>query len=421
VRHATERGRHDHVAIAPDELRPGEVLRNRLAPRRCLAMLALTQFVRDITAGLRWEPPATRAAFVVDDPNLRWPTYGHLSFEELSCSARAHAYHVSIAMVPLDAWPAHPRAVALFRERSAQLSLSIHGNDHDRGELGRLRSEEEALGPVAQALRRVQGFERRTALAVDRVMVPPHERMSEGALAAMLACGYEAFAGTRSYPWIDMGTSPDVPWLTRPDGAHALIGWGSAVLMPGGFPLLMRIPLEHAGEELVMRAFLGQPVILYGHHDLLEHGPEALETAAAAINRLGDTRWSSLAGIARAAVESRRRGDVLELRMLGRHVCVDVPSWADELLIDLTALCVPEGAQLLVRRPGAGPSVIGTHVGRARLAVERPGRVELSLPSALDPRSVPAPRRRLSPVARRLASEVRPRTRQVAVRRRWGT
>ncbi|MGH2870795.1 MAG: hypothetical protein ACRDNK_24900, partial [Solirubrobacteraceae bacterium] len=416
VRRANEAGFHDHVAIAPDELATGEALRSRLAPERCLAVLSLAQFVRDLTGERRWQLPSTRAAFVIDDPNLRRPTYGHISYEELSGSAAVHNYHVSIAMVPLDARPAHPRAVALFRDRQEQISLCIHGNDHYGGELARMRSEDEGLAHVAQALRRVQSFERRTEIAVDRVMVPPHESMSRLAVAALLACGYEAFAGTRTFPW--MTTSPDLSWLTRPTDADALTGWGSSMLMPGGFPLLVRMPFEHAREEVVLRAFLGQPVVLYGHHDVMEHGPGGLESAATAINRLGDIQWSSLAGIARGAVEWRRSGNVLQLRMLGRRVQFDVPSWAGEVVIDTTDLALPESARLLVRGCGIEKTTFGADTP-ARLPIARSGRLQLSLGAAVDAQLVPAPPRRLRPVARRLAAEAR--ARHVAGRRRRRT
>ena len=73
--------------------------------------------------------------------------------------------------------------------------------------------------------------------------------------------------------------------------------------MAGGLPVLLRADFAlHPREDLVLRAFLGQPLILYGHHELLREGPSALTEAAAAIDRLGDVRWSSLAEIAGASI-----------------------------------------------------------------------------------------------------------------------
>jgi hypothetical protein len=286
-----------HVACAPAELDPTEALRERLRPGRCLALLTLVHFLGDLTAHLRPSPPMLRAAFVIDDPNLRRPRYGHLDYAELLRHARGHGYHLSVAMVPLDARFAHPRAVRLFREGAAHLSLCVHGNDHDGPELGRPRLDAEAMAIVAQALRRTTAFEQRTGIAVDRVMVPPHERLSEPVARALYACGFQAVTTTRPYPWV--ADTSDRSWLTRPPAVGPLAAWGPIDVIAGGLSVLLRADFrEHPREDLALRAFLGQPLILYGHHDLLAGGPEALAAAAAEIDRLGDVEWSSLGDIA---------------------------------------------------------------------------------------------------------------------------
>jgi hypothetical protein len=297
------------VSCAPAELHEGEALRERLGPGRCLALLALAHFLGDLTAGPRRELPPLRAAFVIDDPNLHWPSYGHLDYAELLRHARAHGYHLAVAMAPLDGWLAHPRAVRLFREGSAELSVCVHGNDHDGPELGRPRSKAESLALVAQALRRAAAFERRTGVTVDRVMVPPHERVGEPVARALLACGFQALCTTRPYPWT--ATSLGVSWLTRPPDAGPLAAWGPVDVVAGGLPVLLRADFAYPREDLVLRAFLGQPLLLYGHQDLLRHGPDQLAEAAAAIDRLGEVRWSSLASIARAHAPGPPAGGVL--------------------------------------------------------------------------------------------------------------
>ncbi len=190
---------HHEVAIAPPELGVRDALRSRLTPRRSLALLALAQFVRNAIPDLAWETPGIRAAYVIDDPNLRRPTYGHISYADLAASARAHGYHVSIAMVPFDGRWFHRDVVRLFRREQRYLSLCVHGNDHIPDELARPRSLAESSVPAAQAIRRTERFEFRTGLPVDRVMVPPHEWLSEAGAQGLLACGFEAFSGTRPY------------------------------------------------------------------------------------------------------------------------------------------------------------------------------------------------------------------------------
>jgi hypothetical protein len=286
------------TACLPDELAKGEALRERLRPGHSRALLPLARFLAELTAHLRPAPPPLHAAFVIDDPNLRRPRYGHVDYAQLLAHARAHRYHVAIAMVPLDARRAHPRAVEIFRAGARHLSLCIHGNDHDGAELGRLHGDAQARAVVAQALARTAAFERRTGLGVDRVMVPPHERLSEPCARALRAFGFAAVCTTRPYPWV--ADTPEQHWLARPPEAGPLAAWGPVDRVAGGLPVLLRADFAHPREDLALRAFLGQPLILYGHHDLLADGPGALVEAAEQINRLGEVRWRSLGEIARA-------------------------------------------------------------------------------------------------------------------------
>jgi hypothetical protein len=305
------------VGCLPIELGADEALRERLEPGRCLALLALAQFLANIVtdsaarssedsgapsrapgvAGDRSTP--LHAAFLIDDPNLHRPRYGHLYYRELLADARERGYHLSVAMVPFDGWFADRRVARMFREGARQLSVCIHGNVHDGPELSRPRSLEQGLALGAQALRRMAAFERRSGVRVDRVMVPPHEQISEPMARALGACGFHGLCTTRPYPWLV--TSPTEPWLTRPPDAGPLAGWRAAEVVASRLPVLLRADFAlHPREDLVLRAFLGQPLILYGHHDLLRDGPQTLAQAATAIDALGEVRWGSLGEIAHA-------------------------------------------------------------------------------------------------------------------------
>jgi hypothetical protein len=309
-----DRAGRELVCAAPAELAEGEALRDRLAPGRCLALLALTHFLRTVARDSRLHDAQLQAAFVLDDPNLHWPSYGHVSYRELAGDALAHGYHVAVAMVPLDGWLAHPRVVRIFKESQDRLSICVHGNDHNGAELGRVSSDREGVALAGQALQRAGAFERRTGIAVDRVMVPPHEQLSRPAARGLLACGYRAVCVSRPYPWIAVG--PDQSPLVAPPRRGALAGWTPREIVAGGLPLLLRTGFTAPREDLVLRAYLGQPLILYAHHDLLEHGPEVLADAAADINALGDVRWGSLAGMARSGEVERDRGIELTLDAL---------------------------------------------------------------------------------------------------------
>jgi hypothetical protein len=285
---------HEEVAVAPLELGVGEALRSRMMSGRCLALLALVHFLREVRADQRPTPPL-RAAFVIDDPNLHWPSYGHVHFGALACDAQRHGYHVAMATVPLDGWFTHPRVRRLFHDHPAQLSLLIHGRLHYGPELGQLDDVGEATRCAQDALRRVAALERRTGLTLRRVMVPPHERLSPAAAAGLLAAGFEAVTMSRPHPWLGGD------WLSAPPGAGPLVGWQTTDRIAGGLPVLLRNAFSHPRDDLVLRAFLDQPLILYGHQDDLAGGLDVLRDAAAQINALGAVRWGSPADLVRTS------------------------------------------------------------------------------------------------------------------------
>ncbi len=397
------------VCATPAELAPGEALRERLVPGRCLALLALAHFLQAVSRDPRVHMPPLQAAFVLDDPNLHWPSYGHVNYEQISRHALAHNYHVVVAMVPLDGWLAHPRVVRIFKERSAQLSICIHGNDHDGPELGRVTSESKGAALAWHALQRARAFERRTGIPVDKVMVPPHEKLSRSAARGLFVAGYEAASVSRPYPWIAAGDNQSP--LIAPPERGALAGWTSPEIVTGGLPLLLRAGFNAPREDLVLRAFLGQPLILYGHHDLLAHGLEVLSEAAATINALGDVRWGALAEVARAGVQTRLLDQRFDVTMLTRHTTLTVPASVRELRLDARALSPIAGTHLRALVGEHRQPILLTATEIARLNVDGGETVELTLAPTTQMKAVSLPRMRLSPLLRRIVTEGRDRVR----------
>jgi len=277
-----------YVSVFPtEELQEGETLREHLRAGRFMGLVPLLHFLRVLCPELNRSEEPLLASFVIDDPNLHWPSYGFIKYADLIRHASTHRYHVGLAMVPLDGWLVNRRAASLVRANSAFLSLLVHGNDHIARELGRLSTDRNAEPAVGQALRRVAGFERRSGVVVRRVMVPPHGACSEAALRAMFKLGFEAACMSNPYPWRDRLPAPS-----------PLVGWRPVEMVAGGFPVLPRYHIDRPREELVFRALLRQPLILYGHHWDLAQGLEVLEQAAEDVNRLGDVRWGPLDWIA---------------------------------------------------------------------------------------------------------------------------
>ncbi len=379
----------------------GETLREHLKAGRFMGLLPLVHFLGRVAGAEGWTLPAPRASFVVDDPNLHWPSYGYLKYGELIAHARRHGYHMGLATVPLDRWRVDRRAAALVRDNGAELSLLMHGNDHVAQELGRLRSDREAESAIAQALRRTAALERRSGVGIDRVMVPPHSACSEEALRAAFALGIEAACLNQSYPWREGLPAP------TPLGE-----WHPAELVAGGLPMLLRSPLVDPREDLAFRALLGQPLILYGHHWDFADGLDILAQAARDINALGEVRWGPLGSVARSGYATRRVGETLFVRLHARRIAIEVPAGVRELRVFAHEPLGGAGWQRLAHGGSVASMAFEDGLGASEpLPVEAPGRIELTLIAdrPLNPAEVPARAPRPWPLIRRVMVEGRDR------------
>jgi hypothetical protein len=213
---------------------------------------------------------------------------------------------------------------------------------------------------------------------------------------------------TRPYPWVEFEPHS---WLARPEKAGALVGWGPAEFVEG-VPVLLRHPIAgRSSAELALRAFLDQPLVLYGHHEDVVGGPEALLDAVEEVNRLGPTRWCSLSEIAASSFETRRDGSRLAIRLLTRVARIEVPDGIEELTVELPTVGIEPDRQTLL--------VAGRESDPGELLEVEPGsalEIALSPTDAIEAAAVPAPPRRPLAVARRLASEGRDRLRPLAAR-----
>ncbi len=378
----------DRVASALPELGPDQSLRE-LLDERTLAMIALIEFLRAHSAVPT--PPHLRATFLFDDPNLRRPTYGFIDFRRLLEGAEAHGYHASMAMIPLDLRRENAETVELFRLHPARLSATLHGNNHLAGELLRLRDERGALAVAGQALTRAADFERRSGLRIDRVMTPPHGLCSRSAAAALAALGYDALCAIHPLPWRD--GAPGRP----------LAGWEPGEFS-GGCAVIPRVPLGLTGAtELALRGYLGQPLVVYGHHGDLADGLDLLAETAAHINRLGDVHWCSLGEIAASNTATVRRGAELEVHPFAQRVAVPLPAGIDSLTV--AAPRDEEGQLTGWSIDGAPTTAFGAWVDGG----SGPARIRLVPRRTVDLAGVPAPTSSVWPRLRRTATETRDR------------
>ena len=131
--------RHHYVALPPPELNDGEPLFTHFSGQRIACLLPLVLFVRSLAEDQCWELPPLQAAFMFDDPNLHWTSYGFIDYGEMVRHAVAGHYHVSMATIPLDAWFVHPPTSAIFKEEHRPDILAV----------SRERPRVQGAGPVA--------------------------------------------------------------------------------------------------------------------------------------------------------------------------------------------------------------------------------------------------------------------------------
>ena len=211
----------------------------------------------------------------------------------------------------MPAW-AHKPTVELFQARRDRLSLVFHGNNHVKRELMQPQTRTAAVSLTAQALRRVQRFEHRTGLGVDRVMMPPHGMAARTITQALSGFGFDSLCAIHPLPWTE-----------APPAERPLLGWWPGEFVEG-CAVIPRIPLSSSATDIALRAFMDHPVVLYGHHDDLADGLGILARAADAVNRLGEARWLSSEAVATSNYATRRAGNVLVVRPYSRRLEVDL-------------------------------------------------------------------------------------------------
>jgi hypothetical protein len=390
------------ASALPLELEDHEFLRDHLSAGRFWSLLPVVHFLKRISSGASERPHAHNACFVVDDPNLRFSSYGCVSFPDLARDARECGYHVALATIPLDLLLPGRGAVGVVRTFRSELSLAVHGNDHVRRELERRRSAVEADRLILSADTRVRRFEKRTGISIERVMCPPHGRCGLETLSALFRCGFLGLAASRPFPWD--GFADQRRWR--------LGGWLPAQLAGGGLPVMPRYHLNRDPDDLVFRAFLGQPLIVSLHHEDLCDGLEPLRAAAARAAELGDVTWMSLASIAGGNALCREQDGVATVVLYSRDLRIPRPA-APTLRVEVPRTL---GAVDLVRLvvDGMRHDVQADADGSAAIKLSNPQqgaalRIQISAPGQVAAATSRDWRPRAWPLARRAMTETRDR------------
>jgi hypothetical protein len=308
------------VARLPDELAPTETLRDRLTAGTFIDLLPLVAFLRNITAGRLPTGPPTMATLLIDDPNLHARQYGFIDLPQLARNAETRGYHVTLATIPIDGWFVSPKAADVFRN-SRSMSLVMHGNAHIRHELGREGSQESRFAQMAQALRRARRVEQKTGLSIGRVMTAPHGRCSQEMTEVLSRLGFESLCISRPYPW-----------LSHPPSDAPLAGWRPTDASTR-LPIVPRMPFTVSDDELVLRSYLGHPIVLYGHHGDFSADAGSPDGLAERVDSIPGVRWASLSEISRSLVSTRLVDGTLQIVPHTRKVSLTIPDGAERLTV----------------------------------------------------------------------------------------
>lgn len=289
-----------------------------------LEMLPLLHFLHNVTGATVYQTPPLRATFIVDDPNLHWPSYGYVDYRELAARAKTENYHVCFATIPLDAWFTHTPTAELFRRNARWLSLLIHGNDHGKEELAQQYTDATRHALLDQAIQRIERLERKAKLRVCRVMVPPHGACSSDMLADLPESGFEAAC-------ISDGSlrahNRNKPWTRK-------LGYLPSEVIEG-CPVLPRWGLTgNVKNTLLVAAYLGRPLILRGHHQDLKDGPEVFDDLAGFINGLGKVMWANMTELSSRNYLWRMDGTNCHVKPLGTTISFELPGEATALVLD---------------------------------------------------------------------------------------
>lgn len=393
--------RHVRSSFPLPTIEADGMLQQVLNADRFLELLPLLEFLHEACAHLMLPHPPLRACFMFDDPNLHWPRYGFVDYKDIASRAAKENYHVSFATVPLDGWFTHPGAARLFRDHPERLSLLVHGNEHTHYELAQDYAAERRPALLHEAIRRIERLERASGCRVSRVMAAPHGACSEAMLREMTRCGFESAA-------ISHGSlrahNKGRPWTRR-------LGYLPSEIVEG-CPVLPRWGMTASTlNTILLAAYLGQPIILRGHHADLRNGAELLDELGRTINGLGPVRWASMTELSRMNYQFQVKRETVYLRPAGVNLNVHLPRGAKHLVIEENP--VPVWGDWIC--DGTGPHAVRIFPGKSVEISE--GRQKMALTAVVNatPNPVNGARRLpVWPLLRRVLTEGRDRIQAIS-------
>jgi hypothetical protein len=259
-------------------------------------------FLSHAAGDYKWHTDGHYANLTIDDAWLHQP-FGNLDYSALLAEMEKHDFHTTVAFIPWNFDRSDPGLVKLFREHPQRFSVCVHGNNHTHREFSDYSTNplSKQIADIKQGIARMERFQSLTGIPYDRFMVFPQGVAPQQTFVELKRYG---FLGTANYSNIPMDVKSfpaDPTFLLRSYTANY-----------GNFLSFFRLPVEAdvTRLEIAIQAYMGTPMLFYGHEDLFYSGASAFNKQADFVNRIQpDTKWSSLGEIARHSQLIRRRQD----------------------------------------------------------------------------------------------------------------
>ena len=291
-------------------------------------------FLKYAAGEYAWHSVGQFANLTIDDPWLVEP-YGHLSYKLLLPEMEKHNFHTTIAFIPWNFDRSEAGVAELFRSNPKRFSISIHGNDHSHQEFAGDESASISVqsSKIRQSIARMERFQKLTGIPYDRFEIFPHRIAAEATFAQLSLYGFLGTANSLDVP-ADVPFPKDPMFLLRPYTTNY-----------GGFLSMFRYSAEQPISEIdiAVQAFLGNPLLFYGHQQFFDSGIGAFNRTADFVNSLQpDTNWTGLGEIARNLYLVRKRDDgAFDIRMMSNQLELATQQGESEFYIEGSAPAPP--------------------------------------------------------------------------------
>lgn len=263
-----------------------------------------------------WHGTNDYANLTIDDPWLREP-YGFISFTNLCREAKKASFHVTIGFIPFNYKKSQIGAVEVFRKCKENLSIAIHGNNHDFSEFRSSKNERLAdkknsdIYPdeksILQALYRMNTFSRKTDLSYDRVMIFPRGMFTKESLGLLKKHNFLITVN---------GTIP----FNAEEIANQVDRMRGITFEFEKFPMLIRSGISDWKNDkralaiekswIQIRLFLDLPILFYTHHSFFKDGADEFNSIANTVNRIQpEVVWTGLGNIGNRLYLQKKSND----------------------------------------------------------------------------------------------------------------